>query len=338
MLASDDTDELRHDAAPETAPMDRIIGTSPGLARALHQVETVAATEATVLILGETGTGKELIAQAIHDMSPRRHAPLIKVNCAAISAGLVESELFGHEKGAFTGASYQRCGRFEAADGGTLFLDEVGELPLDTQVKLLRVLQEGEFERVGSNRSIGVDVRIVAATNRDLDERVAAGEFRADLLYRLNVFPLHVPPLRERVDDIPRLVEHFLKGLSRTLGKPLHGVSGRAMAHLKRYPWPGNVRELQNVIERAAILAQSPVIEITSLEPDGPTRPPATADAGERLETLEDAARRHIVRALEQTNWLISGKGGAAELLDINPNTLRSRMKKLGIRRAACTA
>ncbi|MEQ8858488.1 MAG: sigma-54 dependent transcriptional regulator [Pseudomonadales bacterium] len=346
MLAFDDTDQLQ-DADQDIAiqcqasgcdpnPLDRIIGNSPQLADALRQAGTVAATEATVLVLGETGTGKELVAQAIHDMSPRRNAPLIKVNCAAISAGLVESELFGHEKGSFTGAVTRRTGRFEAANGGTLFLDEVGELPLDTQVKLLRVLQEGEFERVGSNQPIKVDVRIIAATNRDLDDRVRAGEFRADLLYRLNVFPLQIPPLRARVNDIPALVEHFLARLSPTLGKRLDGVSKRSMAQLKRYPWPGNIRELQNAIERAAILATTPIVEIDDANLDWASSAPVLDD--EQLPTLEAASRRHIITALERTNWMISGKGGAAEVLDINPNTLRSRMKKLGIRRAACTA
>lgn len=343
MLALNDTDQRQHDNsvppavfAPSRrpAPIERIVGTSPQLGEVLRQVETVAATEATVLILGETGTGKELIAQALHTMSPRRNAPLLKVNCAAISAGLVESELFGHEKGAFTGAIAQHTGRFEAADGGTLFLDEVGELPLDTQVKLLRVLQEGEFERVGSNQPINVDVRIIAATNRCLEDQVRSGRFRADLLYRLNVFPLHVPPLRERVDDIPRLTEHFLTVLSRTLGKRLDCVSRRSMAQLKRYAWPGNVRELQNVIERAAILARGPVVEIDDPDIEGSANLDDLATNHGPLPTLEAAARSHIIKALERTGWTISGKGGAAEVLDINPNTLRSRMKKLGIERS----
>lgn len=342
MLACNETGHEQSDgdapAFPYQAPVEPvagIVGSSPQLTEILRQAQTVAATDATVLILGETGTGKELIAKAIHAMSRRRHAPLIKVNCAAISAGLVESELFGHEKGSFTGAINPRIGRFEAADGGTLFLDEVGELPLDTQVKLLRVLQEGEFERVGSNQPVKVDVRIVAATNRSLEDLVRAGAFRADLLYRLNVFPLHVPPLRERVADIPRLAEHFLESLSRSLGKRLDGLSRRSLTQLKRHAWPGNVRELHNVIERAAIRAGAPLLEIDDADIDWPAGSQEAALDGAPLPTLETVARNHIITALEQTHWTISGKGGAAELLDINPNTLRSRMKKLGIERSA---
>lgn len=331
----------RSEPSRRTSATDKVIGTSPQLRNLLRQAETVAATTSTVLILGESGTGKELIAQAIHGLSPRSGAPLIKVNCAAISAGLVESELFGHEKGAFTGAASRRTGRFEAADGGTLFLDEVGELPLDTQVKLLRVLQEGEFERVGSNETIRVDVRIIAATNRCLESRVRAGEFRLDLMYRLNVFPLHMPPLRDRLNDIPGLVEHFLVELSERLGTPLRGVSKPSMKRLMRYGWPGNVRELQNVIERAAILSRGPIIEIADLAtetvPVVASRSRPEPKEG-RLPTLEAATRSLIVSALEITNWMISGKGGAAELLDVNPNTLRSRMKKLGITRHICDA
>ncbi|MEQ8858496.1 MAG: sigma 54-interacting transcriptional regulator [Pseudomonadales bacterium] len=311
-----------------------IAGQSAALATVLSQVEQVAPTRATVLICGETGTGKELIARAIHAASDRRDHNLVKINCAAISAGLVESELFGHEKGAFTGAAGTRVGRFEFADGGTLFLDEVGELTLDTQAKLLRVLQEGEFERVGSNRPIKTDVRLIAATNRDLQQAVAAGDFRSDLYYRLSVFPISLPALRDRPDDIPLICEHLLVRLSRRLGRTFSGIEPESLASLTRYPWPGNIRELQNVLERAAILSPGPVIRIDDLVADEAQAPEGeTAPAS--LPTLEDAERAHIVAALRQTNWVIAGPEGAAELLDINPNTLRSRMKKMGISRAA---
>ena len=308
---------------------EEVIGNSSSLQEVLRKVEQVAPTEATVLIHGETGTGKELIARAIHNLSSRKDRPLVKVNCGAISAGLVESELFGHEKGAFTGALQQRTGRFELANGGTIFLDEVGELPLDTQVMLLRVLQEQEFERVGSSQSIHVDVRVIAATNRDLAEAVKAGKFRMDLFYRLNVFPLAVPPLRERTSDIPLLAARLLGKLAKNLGKPLHGISPKSMDYLMHYPWPGNVRELENVIERAAIVAQGPIVEIDkSLAPEtsGPSQ-----GAGTR--TLEEVERAHILSVLEKANWTISGERGAAAVLGLNPSTLRSRIQKLGIRR-----
>jgi formate hydrogenlyase transcriptional activator len=283
-----------------------------------------------VLIVGETGTGKEIIARAIHDRSGRRARPLVKVNCGAIPAGLVESELFGHAKGAFTGALQKRVGRFELADGGSIFLDEIGELPLDTQVKLLRVLQEQEFESVGSSRSVKVDVRVIAATNRDLAVMVRDGAFRADLFYRLNVFPIVVPPLRERRDDIPLLATFFLASLSKRLGKPLEGFTTHSMERLRAYDWPGNVRELQNVIERASILAQGPVVE---LQPDllpGAASPQETAPG---LHSLEEIERRHILQVVRQVNWTIEGRKGAASILGLHPNTLRSRMKKLGITR-----
>ncbi|HSE85524.1 MAG TPA: sigma 54-interacting transcriptional regulator [Candidatus Binatia bacterium] len=310
---------------------EEIIGDSSALRSALDKVGQVASTDVTVLIQGETGTGKELIARAIHDLSPRRERPLVKVNCGAISAGLVESELFGHEKGAFTGALQQRIGRFEVANHGTIFLDEVGELPPDVQVKLLRVLQEQEFERVGSSKTLRVDVRVIAATNRDLREEVKAGRFRMDLYYRLNVVPLNVPPLRERVTDIPLLVEHLLRKAALRLGKRFVGTSPETMHRLVRYRWPGNVRELENVIERAAILTNGTMIEIDDLPKSDQTETIGSRDAV----TLEDVERSHILSVLKKTRWYISGERGAAVILGLNPSTLRSRMQKLGIRRPA---
>ena len=309
---------------------DEIIGQSAPLRQLLRNVEQVAPTEATVLIQGETGTGKELVARAVHDRSRRKDRPLVKVNCGSIPAGLVESELFGHEKGAFTGATQRRVGRFELANGGTIFLDEVTELPIDTQVKLLRVLQEGEFERVGSSQTIKVDVRAIAATNRDLKEVVKNGTFRSDLFYRLNVFPLAVPALRERRDDIPLLVNFFLSKFGKKLGKEVRGVSQKSMDSLSRYDWPGNVRELQNIVERAAVLASGPIVQVDeSMMRSGETAQELAVD------TLENAERNHILRALNETHWVVHGKKGAAELLGINPSTLRSRMEKLGIKRPA---
>jgi transcriptional regulator with GAF, ATPase, and Fis domain len=307
---------------------EEIIGKSDPIKKVLRKAEQVASTDSTVLIQGETGTGKELLARAIHNLSPRKNRPLVKVNCGAIPAGLVESELFGHEKGAFTGALQRRIGRFELADGGTIFLDEVSELPPDTQVKLLRVLQEGEFERVGSSKPIKVDVRIIAATNRDLESAVKAGSLRPDLFYRLNVLPLMVTPLRERKSDIPLLANFFLTKFARKLGKQIQGFSGETMDLLTNYSWPGNIRELQNVIERAVVLTNNPIIQIDEsimqLKIDSDTA---------KGEALEDVERDHILRVLGQTNWVISGKGGAAYILGLNPNTLRSRMQKLGIRK-----
>jgi Nif-specific regulatory protein len=304
-----------------------IIGESSALQEVLRRVEQVAPTDATVLIQGETGTGKELIARAIHRRSRYRERPLVKVNCATLPAGLVESELFGHEKGAFTGAVARKIGRFELADGGTIFLDEIGELPLELQSKLLRVLQEGEFERVGGSHTIMVNVRVIAATNRDLATAVQTGSFRADLFYRLNVFPLTLPPLRERKKDIPLLVECFLGGMAQKLGKPLRCLSEESMARVMRYAWPGNVREVQNVIERAAILACGPIVEIDeALEQRLPPK-----DHPLPARSLQDVERAHILRVLAETNGIIEGPRGAARILGLHPNTLRFRLQKLGI-------
>jgi formate hydrogenlyase transcriptional activator len=318
-----------------------MVGASEALLAVLRRVERVAPTDATVLVTGETGTGKELIARAIHHQSGRRTRPLVKVNCSAISAGLVESEFFGHAKGAFTGALERRVGRFQLADGGTIFLDEVGDLPPETQVKLLRVLQEQEFEPVGSNQTVRVDVRVIAATNRDLPTAVEAGRFRADLFYRLNVFPLEVPPLRQRRSDIPQLVMFFLARYGTRFGKRVETVSQATMNRLVAYDWPGNVRELQNVVERAVVLTPGPVLELDG-DLLGPAPPasrttaaaPASPQPGAGLaETLEEVERAHITAALQRSGGIIEGPRGAAGLLRLHPNTLRSRMEKLGLRR-----
>ena len=314
-----------------------IIGDSAVLLQSLRKIEQVAATDSAVLLLGETGTGKELFALAIHERSRRKTRPLVKVNCGAISAGLVESELFGHVKGAFTGALTNRDGRFKVADGGSLFLDEVSELPAETQVKLLRVLQEQEFEPIGSSHTVKVDVRIIAATNRNLDESVRSGKFRADLFYRLNVFPIEVPPLRKRTGDIPLLATFFLQKFAQKLGKKISQISGGTMQRLTSYPWPGNIRELQNVIERAVILSPGPalVLEQESLVAPSLTNSDQTSPATreEPSAALTDVQRRHIESVLEQTSWVIEGQRGAARLLNMHPNTLRFRMQKLGISR-----
>ncbi|MHC5114757.1 MAG: sigma 54-interacting transcriptional regulator [Planctomycetota bacterium] len=317
---------------------DEIIGDSAALRRVLVDVDDVAGSDTTVLITGETGTGKELIARAIHQRSPRASKSLIKVNCAAIAATLQESEFFGHEPGAFTGATRRRDGRFKLADGGTIFLDEVGELPLDLQAKLLRVLQEGEFEPVGGTRTERVNVRVVAATNRDLDAMVKAGTFRKDLLYRLNVFPVEAPPLRERGDDVVTLAAAFARGFARRHGRPEPTLSPDDEAKLRRYDWPGNVRELQNVIERAMITAREGTLNLSRALPDaGPSSAPeesAPAPGDERILTeteMRDLERANIRRALAAADGKVSGQGGAAELLGLKPNTLSSRMKSLGI-------
>ena len=314
-----------------------MVGTSRAIRDVLAKVDQVAPTDSTVLIYGETGTGKELIARALHHASRRRDRPLVKVNCSAISAGLVESELFGHIKGAFTGALERRLGRFQLADGGTIFLDEIGELAPETQVKLLRVLQEQEFEPVGSSTTMRVDVRVIAATNRALPEAVREGRFRADLFYRLNVFPIEVPPLRERLTDVPQLVTFFLARYAKKFGKSVETVSETAMRRLTAYGWPGNVRELQNVIERALILARGPVLEVdpelTAATPAAPA-PDTEASPGAGLDAvLETTERAHILAALEQSGGVIDGPRGAARLLKVHANTLRSRMEKLGIKR-----
>lgn len=305
-----------------------IIGESQSIQSVLRLIEQVAPTDSTVLIRGDTGTGKELLARAIHDLSPRRDRSLVKVNCGAIPANLVESELFGHEKGSFTGALQRRIGRFELADRGTIFLDEVGELPLDAQVKLLRVLQEREVERIGGGHSTKVNVRVIAATNRDLHAAVKAGSFRADLLYRLNVFPIEVPPLSARASDIPLLVHRFVTKFSSKLGKQIDGVSQSTMDRLMKYSWPGNIRELENVIERATILANGPRLEINDVMLQGNSTPPLPV-----ADSLEEVERAHILRILQDTNWVIEGKQGAASRLGLHPNTLRSRMQKLCIKK-----
>src|SRR5262245_53808220 len=324
-----------------------IVGKSTALAKVLSLVETVAPTPTTVLVLGETGTGKELVARQIHDRSPRRDRPLVKVNCSAISAGLVESELFGHVRGAFTGALAARTGRFEVADGGTIFLDEIGDLPLETQVKLLRVLQEREIEPVGSSETRRVDVRVIAATNRDLEQEVAAGRFRADLYFRLNVFPILIPPLREREGDVPLLAYFFADRFARELGKRIDRIAPETLERLVAYPWPGNVRELSNVIERAVVLARGLVLDVAGeLLPGSPAAAlaaerPAAAVAPEGPsprsagQTLEEIERRHVQDTLQRTGWVIEGERGAAAALGLSASTLRSRMKKLGVRRPA---
>jgi formate hydrogenlyase transcriptional activator len=329
---------------------EEIVGDSPALKRALAQVEVVAPAGTAVLITGETGTGKELIARAIHNLSPRRERTFVKINCAAIPGGLLESELFGHERGAFTGALAQKIGRFELADHGTLFLDEVADLPLELQPKLLRVLQEQEFERLGSNRTQRVDVRIVAATNGDLSKLVAERTFRSDLYYRLNVFPIHIPALRERPEDVPLLVRYFVQKFSRRLNKSVAYVPAEAMDALAGYSWPGNIRELENFIERAVLLSPGkelrvPVSELKSAapaaEPGADSGPSSTSSALltssssllSSISTLQDAERQHILRALRQTDWRIAGVKGAAVMLGMKRTTLQARMRKLGIRR-----
>ena len=308
---------------------DELLGQSDPMKYLLFRIRQVAPAETTVLIQGETGTGKELVAEAVHRLGPRKVGPLVKVNCAALPPSLAESELFGHERGAFTGAQAQRKGRFEAADGATLFLDEVGELPLDVQAKLLRVLQDGEFQRVGGNRTLKVDVRVIAATNRDLAAEVTSGRFREDLWYRLNVFPITVPPLRERKEDIPVLAQAFLERFCTKLARPELALSHSVLHSLQAYRWPGNVRELQNVIERAVLVSEGASLRLADqLEhPEGPGRPSGT------LKSLEDLERDHILQALDRTHWKVEGPKGAAQVLGLKPSTLRSRMLKLGIER-----
>jgi formate hydrogenlyase transcriptional activator len=311
---------------------EEIVGQSPALKRILQQIATVAPTDSTILIQGETGTGKELIARAIHNLSARRDRTLVKVNCAAIPTGLLESELFGHEKGAFTGAIAQRIGRFELAHHGTLLLDEVGDIPLELQPKLLRVLQEQEFERLGSARTVRVDVRLVAATNADLAQKVTDNQFRSDLFYRLNVFPVVMPPLRERREDIPLFVRYFAQKYARRMKKPIDTIPVKSMSALSEYHWPGNIRELENFIERAVILSRGSALELPLAElKQRSNSTPAVSLSG--FATLEHAEKEHIIRALGETHWVIGGPGGAAARLGMKRTTLQSRMRKLGINR-----
>ena len=305
-----------------------IIGQSDALKKVLNNLEQVASTDATVLVLGESGTGKELLARAIHNISQRGERPLVKVNCAALPANLIESELFGHEKGAFTGALSRKTGRFEGADGGTIFLDEIGDLPLELQSKLLRVLQEGEIDRLGNSHAIKVDVRVIAATNRNLEEEIEKGNFREDLYYRLNVFPIKAPPLRERKEDIPLLVNQFVKKYSAKTGKKIEAIPQNVMDTLQTYHWPGNVRELENIIERAVILTKTKHLQLG----DWFTKAQNGVNA-KKIPTIEELEKSHIIEVLEQTNWRIRGEKGAAKILDIKPTTLASRMQKLGISR-----
>lgn len=322
---------------------DAMIGQSGAMRQVREQIAQVAGADSTVLIQGETGTGKELVARAIHAASPRRDRPLIRLNCAALPHELVESELFGHEKGAFTGAIQQRRGRFELADGGTLFLDEVGDLPAEAQAKLLRVLQEREFERLGGTRTLRVDVRVIAATNRDLRAEVAASRFRADLYFRLNVFPIALPPLRDRRDDIPGLLEHFALRTSRKLGRAIDGVAPSFAERARAHDWPGNVRELENLVERALILSNGGLLDGSELLGTpagapalaaGATTDPAAGATPGGAATLEEVERAHIRAVLDRTGWKIEGDVGAARLLGLNPSTLRGRMRKLDVRRA----
>jgi formate hydrogenlyase transcriptional activator len=329
---------------PQTGASDRleptssdraIVGASDVLKYVMYRVEQVAATSATVLLLGETGTGKELVARAIHNQSPRRNKKFVVVNCGALPPSLIESELFGRERGAFTGAHTSQAGRFEIANGGTIFLDEIGELPLDLQPKLLRVLQEGQIDRLGSARTVNVDVRIVAATNKDLVEGVRNGTFRQDLFYRLNVFPITLPALRERRDDLPALLRHFCDRLGRQIGKPVDRISPGTLQALEQYDWPGNIREFENVIQQAVILSRNGVLDLTNFA--GVSIRPLVQPYPEQLEKLVDVQRAHIQRVLEATTWRIEGHTGAAKILGLCASTLRTRMRKLGIRRPAQT-
>jgi chemotaxis protein methyltransferase CheR len=306
---------------------ENIIGQSDGLKYVLYKVEQIAGSDTTVLVLGETGTGKELVVRAIHGLSSRKNRTLVKVNCAALPSNLIESELFGHEKGAFTGSHTQHLGRFEVANGGTLFLDEIGELPPELQPKLLRVLQDGEFERLGSSRTLKVDVRIIAATNRDLETEVRKGLFREDLWYRLNVFPITVPPLRDRRDDIPLLVDFYVKKISKRMGKTIESIPSSVMNALQEYHWPGNVRELENVLERAVIDASGPRLRLV----DELKRPVKGLSTSQK--TLEAVEREYIIQTLEQTHWKVGGKDSAAEILGLDRSTLRARMRKLDIQK-----
>jgi PAS domain S-box-containing protein len=307
---------------------ENIVGRSDGLKYVLYKVEQIAATDTSVIVLGETGTGKELVVRAIHNASLRKKRALVKVNCAVLPSNLIESELFGHEKGAFTGTQARHLGRFEVANGSTLFLDEIGELPLELQSKLLRVLQDGEFERLGSTHTIKVDTRIIAATNRNLEEEVRQGRFREDLWYRINVFPITVPPLRDRMDDIPPLVDFYIKKISKRLGKTIENIPRNVMSTLRNYHWPGNVRELQNVLERAILNSSGPTLHLADELRKQPSR-----DLTGSKKSLEEVERDYIVRILEETQWKVGGKNSASEILGLNRSTLRARMRKLDIRK-----
>jgi len=319
-------EEIKHNSN-----FEEILGQSPKLKKVFHQVEQVAPTDTTVLLLGETGTGKELFARSLHNLSQRKERPLVKVNCTALPINLIESELFGHEKGSFTGAISQRIGRFELADGGTIFLDEIGELSLDLQVKLLRVVQEGEFERLGGSTTISVDVRIIAATHRDLKAMVKNEDFREDLFYRLNVFPITLPPLRDRGKDIAIIVQSFVERFSLKMGKTFETIPQKVMDELIQYSWPGNVRELENIIERAVILSNNNVLK---LQDKLVSNSESNEADNSNLKTYSDMEREYIIKVLEHTQWRVSGELGAATILEMHPNTLRSRMSKLGIRRS----
>ena len=317
------------------AGFEEIVGRDTTLRELLETVRDVAGTDSTILLTGETGTGKELVARAIHTLSPRRDRALVKLNCGAMAAGLIESELFGHERGAFTGALQRRIGRFEQANRGTLLLDEISELPLDGQVKLLRVVEEQELERVGGSDPVRVDVRLIAATNRDLEAAVRAGRFRADLFYRLNVVPLRLPPLRERAGDIPLLVQAFIAHFRRKLGKPLHDVSPESLHRLEGHSWPGNIRELQHVVERACVLARGRVVDIAaSLLATAAAIAPARGGAAGGFATLEEHERVYLRQVLEATGGRVEGRRGAAKILDVHPSTLRSRLQRLGLAKA----
>jgi PAS domain S-box-containing protein len=317
------------EAIKSSHDFEEIVGETEVLKEVLHRVEQVASTDATVLILGETGTGKELIAHAIHDRSSRRNRPFVRVSCSALPPTLIETELFGHERGAFTGALARTIGRFELANGSTIFLDEIGDLPLDLQAKLLRVLQEGEFERIGSTRTMKVDVRVLAATNRNLEEAVEENRFRSDLYYRLNVFPIQLPPLRDRIEDIPMLISHIIAKKQDKLGKTIERVPQDVVDALRAYDWPGNVRELENVIEHSAILSPGATLKLCDLF--GPGHGSIHAESGPQC--LDEVERAHILKVVVDCDWKIRGKNNAADRLGINPSTLRSRMKKLGLAR-----